>query len=274
MEKEVKYIRAAAASPADYVQRVWKYRRLIGVLCLRDMKGTYTQTMLGWLWLIIKPLLVLLLFTVFFDQLLALDTGSIPYAPFAFAGMSLWYFFSNLVNSTGNAVHQSTDLMRKIYFPRIILLLSKSLVASVELGVHLLILLIVTMSYGYAPTLQWLIILPMVVVVYLCGLTVGLWLSNLSIRHRDLQHLVPQLVNLAIWLTPVFYPVSIIPDQYRDWLYILNPMASTIDGLRFGLFGTGDLPAQLLINIAVVVILLGAGIFTFIREERTLIDRL
>lgn len=269
---EIKRISADPIKPFVYLRRLWQYRGLVKILIYRDFKSAYAQTKLGWLWLVLKPLTVLAVFTVFFDQLLAIDTDHTPYPVFAFCGMSLWYFFSTIVHSTSQAFLESSDLIKKIYFPKLVLLLSKSLYATFELIAHLLMLFILLIAYGYFPNVGWLMVLPAVGFTYLFGLTIGVWLNNLTIRNRDMQHFITQIVNVAIWLTPVFYPLSIVPDAYEHWAYTLNPMAVYIDLLRYGVLNLEFNVWVALTNVLVIAIVLLVGILTFIRKERNLVD--
>lgn len=274
MEKEVKIISAETLSLREYFSRTWKYRNLVYVLALREIKGTYAQTYFGWVWMVFKPLMVLSLFTLLFDQWLDLDTGSIQYPAFAFAGMSIWYFFSTIVHTTGSALLHSSDLIRKIYFPRLILLLAKSAVALIDLAINMIILMALLMIYNYTPSISWLAAIPIILLVYFTGLAIGIWISVLSIKRRDVQHLIPHLVNFAIWLTPVFYPVTIIPAEYRTYIYLLNPIATCIDYMRHSMFGIGNNSSWLVINILTVTILFGGGLYNFTRKEKSLVDDL
>jgi len=261
-------------TPGAYFRKMWQYRHLVLVMAKRDIKGMFAQTMLGWLWLIVRPLITLVLFTVFFDNLLELDTGSISYPAFAFSGMILWYFFSGLSQTAGTATSQSSDLIRKIYFPKLLLPLSKLAASLFEFALHFLLLLILLLVTGHGPKLTWLLAPLFVLPALLTGLMLAIWLNVLSVRFRDLQQLIPQLTNFAIWLTPVFYPVTIIPEQYHSWLYLLNPIAGSIDGLRWALFGTGAVPIELFFGLFMVVLLLLIGIWAFIRGEQKMTDLL
>ena len=153
-----------------------------------------------------------------------------------------------------------------------VLLLAKSIYASFELLAHIFMLTILLFAYGFTPHLGWLWIVPIVIFTYLFALMIGVWLNNLSIRNRDMRHFITQIVNVAIWLTPVFYPLSIVPDAYRHWMYSLNPMAVYIDLLRHGMLNLEYHFWMALTNVLVILILLLFGILTFIRKERNLVD--
>ena len=272
MEKQKKVISPHPVSTLAYFKRVWQYKSLIVTLAKRDIQGYFAQTLLGWLWMVIKPIITLGLFSVFFGEWLSLDTASVPYPLFAFSGMVIWYSFSTLVNSCGNALQQSSDLVRKMYFPKLILLLSKTAVGLVELGVHLILLFIFLMLYGIPLSLPILWILPALLLSQLFGFSIALWISALSLKRRDILQFAPHLVNFAIWLTPVFYPVTIVPEKYHFLLYFFNPIATSIEGFRYGLFGMGEISMIFLYNIVFVLLFLGLGLLFFIKKEKHMVD--
>lgn len=241
-------------------------------LAIRDIKVQYAQTALGFLWSVIQPLTSLLIWTFFFDKLIDVDTGAIPYPLFAFTGMIGWYFFSHIFNHAGTSLVNSQDLIRKIYFPRIILPLSKVLVGMVEFSISLTLLFIMMLIMGVPPTINVLFLPFFILFNIITGLSFGIWLSALTIRYRDFQHIIPYLINLGIWLTPVFYPSTIIPKEYNFVLYI-NPMSAVIAGYRWCLFG-GELSANYLYGFIPVVILLVTGFIYFRKSEATIADHI
>ncbi len=258
-------------SLGDYFNRLIQHRALIWSLAKRDLKSKYAQTSLGFLWLVIQPAIALLIFTVFFDQLIEIDTGNVSYPVFAFSGMILWYFFTNMVNNAGTSLIQGQDLIKKIYFPKLILPISKVLVALAEFSVAVILLIILMLFLGQS--ISWkLILLPICVsLVVMIGACVAIWLSLMTVKRRDLQHLIPYLTNYGIWFTPVFYPTSIIPEQYIEWMYYVNPMATVIDMFRSFLF---DYPFNWMYCISFVpyIFLLSIGIVIFKNKERNLAD--
>lgn len=256
-----------------YLRRVFRNNSLTLSFFRKEVKAKYVQTKIGVLWILAQPLLMLLVFTVFFDKLIQLDTGNVPYPVFAFSGMTIWYFFSKAVIQTGNSLIQSSDVIKKVYFPRLIFPLSKLLVELMEMTVFTAVLFILMIIYGIP--FQWKLVMLPVVIFMISSLAfcVGIWLSVLSIRFRDLHHIVPHIVNSLIWLTPVFYPVSLIPDEFKDAYYYVNPVATTIDLFRSILF---DLPFNWMhcSSFLVVFALLYLGILRFKNAETQMSDYL
>ncbi|MDG1332110.1 MAG: ABC transporter permease [Crocinitomicaceae bacterium] len=255
----------------EYLRSIYEYRRLIVSFAKRDLKARFVQTKLGVLWMIIQPLIALAIFTIFFDQLIQLETGDVPYVAFAFSGMTIWYFFTNMVNSAGTALTNSQELIRKVYFPKILLPISKVLVATIEFFVafSLLIVIMLILGMDFSPKIVFLPVA--IIMTVLVGSCVAIWLNILTIKKRDMQHFIPYLTNFGIWITPVFYPTTLIPEAFRDYIYYVNPIATTIDFLRSMLF---DLPFEWMycVSFLPVFFLLILGIRIFKNMERNLVD--
>ena len=212
-----------------YLKRAWNYRAVTMALAKRDLKVRYSQAVLGVLWAVIQPLTGLVIFTIFFGQLLKIQTSGMSYPLFAFSGMVSWFFFSHIVSQAGASLVESQELIRKVYFPKILLLFAKTIVGLVEFGVSV-ILLIVLMQFMGSFASWSIIFLPLFVLLNIAvGLSVAVWLGALTIRYRDFHHIIPYLVNFGIWLTAVFYPVTLIPPKF-GWIMYWNPMAATIAG--------------------------------------------
>lgn len=254
-----------------YLLKVYQFRSLIFTLARKDLKVQYAQTLLGLLWSVIQPLTSLLVWTFFFDKLIKVDTGSIPYPLFAFSGMMGWYFFTNIFSHAGTSLVNSQDLIRKIYFPRIVLPVSKVLVGLVEFSISLVLLFIIMIVMGKSPSWQ-IVFLPFFIFLNIVtGLAFGLWLSALTIRYRDFQHIIPFFIYLGIWLTPVFYPKSLIPSEYSFFIY-MNPVAAVIAGYRWALFGGEIFSHYYLISFALMLIVLVAGFIYFRKNESIIAD--
>lgn len=262
-----------AAKFGEYLRSVYQYRQLIFSFAKRDLKARFVQTKLGVLWMIIQPLIALTIFTIFFDQLIHLETGNVPYVAFAFSGMTIWYFFTNMVHSGGTALINSQELIRKVYFPKILLPISKILVSTIEFFVafSLLIVIMLILGMDFSPKIM-LFPIPVLMAV-LVGSCVAVWLNILTIKKRDLQHLIPYLTNFGIWVTTVFYPTTLIPEAFREYIYYVNPIATTIDFLRSLLF---DLPFHwnFCLSFIPVFFLLILGIRIFKNMERNMVDHL
>lgn len=261
------------ATFGEYLRSIYQFRHLIFSFARRDLKARFVQTKLGVLWMVIQPLIALTIFTIFFDKLIELETGDVPYVAFAFSGMTIWYFFTNMVHSSGTALINSQELIRKVYFPKILLPISKMLVATIEFFVafSLLILIMLILRIDFSPKIFFL---PAVILMtVLVGSCVSIWLNILTVKKRDLQHLIPYLTNFGIWITPVFYPTTLIPEAFRDYIYYVNPIATTIDFLRSMLF---DLSFNWMycISFIPVFFLLIIGIRIFKNIERNIVDYL
>ncbi|MFT4600100.1 MAG: lipopolysaccharide transport system permease protein [Arenicella sp.] len=254
-----------------YLRSVLSHKTLIYTLAKRDLKAKYTQTKLGLLWSIAQPLMALTIFWVFFDLLLELETGDVPYALYAFSGMVLWYFFTSIIHLSGNSLVVNQDLIQKVYFPKIILPISRMLVSLFELSISLIILIVISLVVGSKVHLSILLAPVAILVVLFTGLAIAIWLSAVSVKNRDLQHLIPYLTNYGIWLTPVFYPVSIIPEAYRDLLYYCNPIATAIEMFRSALFNT-SFDWMHTLSLVPVIILLITGILFFKKREQNMAD--
>jgi lipopolysaccharide transport system permease protein len=254
----------------SYLQKVWKYKSLIITLAKRDLKIKYAQTLLGLAWTIAQPLMGLLLFTFFFSQVVKIEVPGGNYVIFAFSGMIGWYLFSHIVYQSSTSLLQAQDLLNKIFFPKMILPIAKVMVGLVDFGVSFVLLLLLMIIFGVVPHWQ-IVFLPFFVLLnILVGLSVSLWLSALSIKYRDLQHIIPYFINFGIWLTPVFFPVNMIPSEFKQFMY-LNPMAGIIEGYRWCVLGL-DFSPYYFIGIGLSGIILLAGFTFFQRTEDKMID--
>jgi lipopolysaccharide transport system permease protein len=262
-----------AISLGEYFRKIYSFRHLMLSFTMRDLKARYVQTKLGFFWIILQPLLALVIFTVFFDKLIHLDTQNIPYAAYAFSGMTIWYFFTNMINNAGTALLQSQDLIRKVYFPKILLPISKMMVASVDFMVAFAVLVIIMLFLKIDISVKWFLFPLAMLMTALVGGCVAIWINVLSLRRRDLQHFIPYLTNFGIWVTPVFYPTTLLPEGYRELIYYLNPIATTIDFLRSLLFNT-SFEWFYCISFIPIFILLIFGIRIFKNMERNMVDYL
>jgi lipopolysaccharide transport system permease protein len=257
-----------------YLKRVYDHRSLILTLARRDIKVEYAQTAFGLLWAILKPLTGLLIFTLFFDGMLNLHPGllnNIPYPLFAFSGMTAWYYFSFVLSSGGASLVSSQHLMSKVYFPKLVLPLSKVLVGLVDFGLSLVLLFILMLLLGHPFTANLLFLPVAVLINMIMGLSVGIWLSALTIRFRDFQHFIPYIIQFAVWLTPVFYPFTLIPKGFEFTSYF-NPMAGMIAFFRWTLLGDIFPSVYYLPSFFFMCVLLVGGVFYFRKVESTVVD--
>lgn len=251
-------------SLSQYLGSIWKYRSFILTLAKRDLKVKYAQTVLGLVWSFLQPLTAVVVFTLFFSVLLQMETAY-PYALFVLSGVLSWGIFNYIFSHGSTSLTGNQDLIRKLSFPKMVLPLSKVVVATVEFSITLLLMIPLFLWFGVP--LSWNILAFPIIIFFiiLFALGVALIMAAVTLRHRDLQHIIPFLVNFGIWFTPVFYPVSLIPEEYKNWIFI-NPMASLIGLFRWSLFGD-PISYFALSGIVIAVIFLVIGVLYFRRVE-------
>ncbi len=268
--KPLKVITPDSPGIAEYWREMVKYRSLIVVFAQQEIKAMYAQTYFGLLWSVIRPLITLAIFSVIFNYFLKVPTEK-PYYVFAFAGMIAWNFFSLISNSASTAILAKQNLIRKMYFPKLILPLSKVLVASVDFAVSLVIIFSMMVYEGGMFGIQTLSLPFFVLLNVLCGLAVALWMNSLNIRFRDLHQIIPAIIGIAIWVTPVFYPTTIIPAGYDFFVYA-NPMAGVIKGFRFALLGEAFPEWQYWIAMGITSLLAVVGAWYLSQTEDKMVD--
>ncbi len=263
----IQYIQAKEDSLVTYLKKVWNYRYLVIVLASRELKVKYAQAKFGILWSALQPLAGMLVFTLFFDKLIKIKGMHSPYPLFAFSGMLGWNYFSFILNEASTSLIQNQTLIQKIYFPKFILPLSKVVVGLIEFLISLVVMLLLMLVFDHP--LPWTIVfLPIVILInILVGLCITIWINALTVRNRDLHHIVPYMINFSIWLTPVFYPGSIIPERYF-WLTYLNPMAGVLDGYRYVLLGEACPSIHYSYIFLIMLLLFVSGLMYFKKVER------
>jgi lipopolysaccharide transport system permease protein len=252
-----------------------EYRDLFLILAYRDLRIRYAQTLLGLLWAFIQPLATLLIFTVVFGRAVKVDTGGIAYPVFAISGLSAWTYFSFVLNQSGYSIIGAQEMVKKIYFPRLVIPLSKAVVGFVDFAVALFFLLVLMLYYGVVPSSN-IIFLPLfLVLTIISALAAGIWLSALTIRYRDFQHVIPFLVQFGLYATPIAYPASVITANLPAWasyVYYLNPMAGVVEGFRWCLLG-GEAPSMLsYVSFGIIALLFVTGLLYFKKVERVMAD--
>jgi len=243
---------------------------LIWVFALQEIKTMYAQTYLGLIWSVVRPLITLLIFTIIFNFFLKIETQS-PYYLFAFAGMVAWNLFAQIATQASSAVLQKQQLIRKMFFPKLILPLAKAVVVSVEFGVSLFILGLMMVYERWNPGYTLLMLPVFILLNLVVALAIAIWMNVLTIRFRDLSQLLPTVIGIGIWATPVFFPTTIIPEKYNAFLY-LNPMAGVIKGYRFALLGEPFPEAPYWWAIFSFFVLFLWAIWFFIRTEDEMVD--
>ena len=259
-----------------YVQigwrELWDARELFYFLAWRDLKTRYAQTAIGASWALMQPLLSTLIFTLVFSYLAKVPSDGLPYPLFAFAAILPWSLFARSLERSTLSVVTEGGLIKKVYFPRLIIPISSTFINLVDFGVGTLILIGLMVWYQVVP--QWTVVfLPLFVgVALLAALSVSLWLSALNVKYRDVASVVPLITQLWMFASPVLYPASLVPESIR-WYYGLNPMAGVIEGFRWTLFGkTAPDWSMVGVSLAVVMVSLMGGLMFFRRVERTFAD--
>jgi lipopolysaccharide transport system permease protein len=256
--------------PVDF-HELWNYRELLASFTMRDIKIRYKQTALGFLWAIIQPLFMMVIFTVIFGGFAKIPSEGIPYPLFSFAALLPWMLFSEGLTRSTMSMVANSNIMTKVYFPRLIMPISGILSPLVDFVVSISILVLMMAYYGFVPTIN-VVFLPLFILLALAtSLGVGLWLSALNVKYRDFQYTVPFIIQLWMYASPVVYPASMIPAAIRP-LYGLNPMAGVIEGFRWALLGTEIPGTMIFVSVGVVVVLLVSGIFYFRRMEQYYAD--
>lgn len=254
------------------VQELWRFRELLYFLVWRDVKVRYKQMALGLAWVVIQPLATVLVFTVIFGKFANVPSGTVPYAVFALAGLVPWTFFaSGLTRGTVSLVGNA-NLITKVYFPRAIVPLSAILAGFVDVATTMAVLLAVMAGYGIAPAPTALLVPGFFVLAALATLGLSLWLSALNVRYRDVTQAIPFLTQIGLFVTPIVYPASLVPERWRVY-HALNPMVGVVEGVRWALFGGGPPPLRALaISGCVTIVLLVTGFLFFRRAERHFAD--
>jgi len=250
---------------------LWAYRELLYFLVWRDIKVRYKQTVLGAAWAVLQPFFTMVVFSIFFGGLAKVPSDGIPYPIFAYCALVPWSYFAGSLERAGNSLVGSSHLITKVYFPRLAIPVSAVLAGLVDFGIAFLVLLGMMLYYGIAPTAAVLTLPLFLLLAVLTALGVGLWLSALNVQYRDVRYTIPFLTQVWLFLTPIAYPSSLVPEQWRA-LYGLNPMAGVVEGFRWALLGKDPPGPLLVVSTVVVVLLLIGGLYYFRRMEKTFAD--
>jgi lipopolysaccharide transport system permease protein len=251
---------------------LWEYRELLYFLIWRDVKVRYKQTALGILWAVLQPFMTMVVFTIFFGALGQFPSDGVPYPIFAYTALLPWQLFAGSLAASGNSLVGNQQLITKVYFPRLIVPVSAVLVGLVDFALSFVILLAMMAYYGIYPTAAVLSLPCFVLLAVATALAVGLWLATLNVQYRDVQYTIPFLTQFWLFITPIAYPSSMVPEQWRT-LYSLNPMVGVVDGFRWALLGQTTKPdATIFLSILVTGVLLLSGLYYFRRMETTFAD--
>jgi lipopolysaccharide transport system permease protein len=255
------------------IAELWAYRGLWLFLVWRDLKARYAQTVLGIAWAVLQPLLSMVIFTVIFGRFVRVPSEGVPYPVFSMAGLVPWAYFSAALTGASTSLVNSTSLVTKIYFPRLVIPGAPVLAGLVDLVIAMAMLLVIMLWFGQVPRLVTPLLLPFpVLLIMMTSMGVGSWLAALNIQYRDIKHVTGFVVQVWMYGSPIVYPLTVVPEQYRNW-YALNPMAAAIAGFRSAFLGTpGPTAVQTGISFASATVLLLVGLLYFRRTERVFAD--
>jgi lipopolysaccharide transport system permease protein len=253
-------------------RELWEFRELLFFFAWRDIKVRYRQTVMGALWAIIQPFFTMVIFSLFFGRLANIPSDGLPYPVFSFAALVPWTFFANALAQASNSLVVNANMVKKIYFPRLALPIATVMAGLVDFVLAFIVLLGIMLYYGLAPTINiiWLPFFSLLAVLTAIG--VSLWLSAMNVQFRDVRYTIPFLTQAWLFLTPIAYPSSLLPEPWRT-VYGLNPMAGVVEGFRWALLGTDTAPGKMIIvSTLVALTLFISGAFYFRRMEQSFAD--
>lgn len=264
----------AGRTERQYWQDIWRYRELFYFLAWRDILVRYKQTAIGIAWALIRPFLTMVVFTVVFGKLAKLDTaGGPPYPILVFSAMLPWQFFSSALSECSNSLISNANLISKVYFPRLVVPASAVIVSFVDFMISGIILLALMAWYNFVPSWRILTLPLFILIAFAASMGAGLWLAALNVKYRDFRYIVPFIVQFGLYISPVGFSSSIVPEKWRS-LYSLNPMVGVIDGFRWAILG-GEAKLYwpgFTISVGLVVLLFASGVWYFRKMERTFAD--
>jgi lipopolysaccharide transport system permease protein len=254
------------------LSEVLQYRELLYFLAWRDVKIRYKQAVLGGLWALLQPLFAMIIFTVFFGKLAGVPSDGIPYPLFCFAGLVPWTYFSGALSQGGNSLIANANLISKIYFPRVLLPASSAVAGLVDLTISTAFLGVLMLYYGVVPGLSLVLFPLLVLVMALLALGVSMLVAAVNVRYRDVKYVIPFMVQLWLFVSPIIYPPSFVPEPYRPYL-ALNPMYGVIEGFRAALFPGREIDFSLIgLSMGVTALVVWMGAWYFHRTERQFAD--
>lgn len=263
----------AGSTEKQYWRDLWHYRELFYFLAWRDLLVRYKQTVVGVSWSLIRPLLTMVVLTVVFGKLGKMPSGGVPYPLLVFCGMLPWMFFSTAITESGNSLVLNANLISKVYFPRLVIIVSSVITSFVDFLISATFLAILMVWYRYVPSASLLLLPLLVLLVFGAALGVGLWIAALMVKYRDFRFIVPFIVQFGLYISPVGFQSGVVPERFR-LLFALNPMVGIIDGFRWCLLGARDGIYWPGISIAVVdvILLIATGMRYFRKTEQSFAD--
>ena len=263
----------AGKSERHYWRDVWQYRELFYFLAWRDILVRYKQTIIGFLWAILRPLLTMLVLVIVFGKLAKLPSNGVPYPILVFAALLPWQFFSSAFSEAGNSLISNSNMLSKVYFPRLVIPTSAVIVSFVDFLISGLILVGLMIWYGFFPDWRILALPLFVLIAFTAAMGAGLWIAALNVKYRDFRYIIPFVVQFGLYVSPVGFSSAIVPEQWRLW-YSLNPMVGVIDGFRWAILGADSQVywQGFALSIILVVLIFVSGIIFFRRTEKTFAD--
>jgi lipopolysaccharide transport system permease protein len=255
------------------LQELWEYRELLFFLTWRDIKVRYKQTVLGAAWAVIQPFMTMVVFTLFFGNLAKVPSDGVPYPIFSYAALVPWTFFATGLGSASNSLVTSSNLIKKVYFPRLVIPIGTVFSGVVDFLIAFVVLILMMLYMGIVPTIN-IIFLPLfLLLAFVTSLGVGLWLSAMNVQFRDIKYTIPFITQFWLFATPIAYPSSLIENDLVRAIYGLNPMTGVVEGFRWALLGVDTAPGPiLLVSTTAAVVLFITGLFYFRRMEKTFAD--
>jgi lipopolysaccharide transport system permease protein len=250
------------------LRHLWAYRELLYFLIWRDIKVRYKQTTLGALWAIIQPLSMMIIFTIFFNKLVRIPTDGIPSGLFYYAGLSLWMFFSNAVMNGASSLIGNTNLITKVYFPKLIIPSAAVLASVVDFAIASLLLVALLIYYGYGRTWEVFLLLPVSLLVTTLALGMGILFAAMNAKYRDVRYVLPFLLQVWMFISPIIYPASVVPKEWR-WLLALNPLTGIVEVYRAALFGLRIHWQSVAYSVLFTMMLLSFAAYIFRRMEKS-----
>ncbi len=256
----------------QYWRDLWRYRELFCFLAWRDILVRYKQTVIGVSWAVIRPMLTMLVLVFVFGKLAKMPSGGVPYPILVFCGMLPWQFFATAFAESGNSLVSNAGMISKVYFPRLVVPVSSVITSFVDFLISGALMVLLMVYYGYAPGLRALFLPVFVVLAFATAFGAGLWVSALMVRYRDFRYIVPFVVQFGLYISPVGFSSSVVPEEWR-LLYCMNPMVGVIDGFRWSILGEQNLYwPGLVVSVVGVIAIIISGIYYFRRTERTFAD--
>ncbi len=270
---EFKVVLEAGRIEKNYWKDIWSYRELFYILSWRDIKVRYKQTVIGAAWSVLRPILTMIIFTIVFSKVAKLTPeGGAPYSIMVFSALLPWYFFANSLSEASQSLITNSNLITKVYFPRIIIPLSSIIVNLIDFFISLAILIVLMVFYKYIPPIKILFVPLFLVLVFFLAFGTGLFITALNVKYRDFRFVIPFIIQIGLYISPIGFSTSIIPDKWK-MLYYLNPMVGIIDGFRWCIIGNNRLDVfGLLMSVVTTFIIVLIGVRYFRKTERSFAD--